>query len=163
MTDEIVTGAAAAISAKVEGAFPKVALVLGSGLGRFGESMTVDKNIPYGEIPGFPVSTVAGHHGRLLIGEAGGTPLVCMQGRMHVYEGYAPEKLAVAIRTLHTLGVETLILTNAAGSLNKHMGPGSIMAIEDHINFSGRNPLIGPNDEDYGPRFFDMTTAYDAE
>ncbi|MDQ0465607.1 inosine/guanosine/xanthosine phosphorylase family protein [Caulobacter ginsengisoli] len=157
----IAAKAAAAISARYSGPFPKVALVLGSGLGGFGETMQVTEAIPYAEIEGFPVSTVQGHAGRLLIGKAGAADVVCMQGRMHLYEGHPPASLAVAIRALRRLGVETLVLTNAAGGLRPDLTPGSLMAIEDHINLSGFNPLIGPNDEAVGPRFVDMTDAYD--
>lgn len=161
MIDDIAGPAAEAIAARHGGAFPKVALVLGSGLGGFGDTMKIDAAIPYGEIKGFPVSTVQGHAGKLLIGSAGGAPVVCMQGRMHLYEGHAPASLAVSIRALRRLGVETLVLTNAAGGLRPDLTPGSLMAIEDHINLSGFNPLIGPNDEAVGPRFVDMTDAYD--
>jgi inosine/guanosine/xanthosine phosphorylase family protein len=163
---EIAKGAAEAIATRHGGAFPKVALVLGSGLGGFGDTMQVDAAIPYAEIAGFPVSTVQGHAGKLLIGRtrkdgAGGAPVVCMQGRMHLYEGHPASSLAVSIRALRRLGVETLVLTNAAGGLRPDLVPGSLMAIEDHINLSGFNPLIGPNDEAIGPRFVDMTDAYD--
>lgn len=142
------------------GAFPKTALILGSGLGPFGEDMAVETIIPYGDIPGFPQSTVAGHEGRFLIGSANGHPLICMQGRVHLYEGYAASLLAVPIRVLKTLGVERLIVTNAAGSLHTHMPAGSLMMITDHINFSGQNALIGPNAEPFGPRFNDVSEAY---
>jgi inosine/guanosine/xanthosine phosphorylase family protein len=155
------TKAAGAIAARYSGAFPKVALVLGSGLGGFGETMQVAEAIPYDQIAGFPISTVQGHAGRLLIGTAGGAPVACMQGRMHLYEGHPAASLAVSIRALRRLGVETLVLTNAAGGLRPDLTPGSIMIIEDHINLSGFNPLIGPNDEAVGPRFVDMTDAYD--
>lgn len=158
---DIASQAAEAIAARHDGPFPKTALVLGSGLGGFGETMQVAAAIPYGEITGFPVSTVQGHAGKLLIGSAGSAPVVCMQGRMHLYEGHAPASLAVSIRALRRLGVETLVLTNAAGGLRPDLTPGSLMAIEDHINLSGFNPLIGPNDEAVGPRFVDMTDAYD--
>lgn len=144
-----------------QGAFPKTALVLGSGLGGFGETMDIKSVIAYSDIPDFPVSTVSGHSGRFLIGKVSGLPLICMQGRMHLYEGYPAPRLAIAIRLLRLLGVETLILTNAAGSLRQDMGPGSLMLIEDHINFSGQNPLIGANDPRFGERFFDMSQAYD--
>lgn len=156
--------AAEAIRAHLgEAPFPRTALILGSGLGRFGEAMQVDHAIGYGDIPGYPVSTVPGHSGRLLIGAGAGLPLVCMQGRMHLYEGYAPARLALPIRALRLLGVETLVVTNAAGSLRPEMGPGSLMAIEDHINMTGRNPLAGPNDDRFGERFFDMSTAWDPD
>ncbi|MFQ5347530.1 MAG: purine-nucleoside phosphorylase, partial [Rhodothalassiaceae bacterium] len=150
-----------AIGERSEGPFPATALILGSGLGRFAEAMEVAAEIPYADIPGFPVSTVAGHAGRLLIGTAAGLPLAAMQGRMHLYEGYPAARLAIPIRTLRLLGVERLIVTNAAGSLRKAWGPGTLMAIRDHINLSGHNPLAGPNDERFGARFFDMSEAYD--
>ncbi len=155
--------AVAVIKQNHQGPFPKTALVLGSGLGRFGETMEIETVVDYGDIPDFPVSTVSGHSGRFLIGKASGLPLICMQGRMHLYEGYPASKLAIAIRTLRLLGVDTLILTNAAGSMHEDMGPGSLMLIEDHINFSGQNPLVGPNDQRFGDRFFDMSSAYDSE
>lgn len=160
--EDAVPDSVAAIRRKHEGPFPQTAIVLGSGLGCFGDEMTVKTVIPYNEIDGFPVSTVAGHDGRLLIGHIDGTPLICMQGRMHIYEGYPVRVLAIPIRVLKTLGVNTIILTNAAGSINPAFEPGSIMIIDDHINLSGINPLVGPNNEHYGPRFFDMTEAYDA-
>ncbi|MBK5920460.1 purine-nucleoside phosphorylase [Rhodothalassium salexigens] len=160
-TNDDLSAAVDAVRRRHPGPFPKIALILGSGLGRFGEAMAVETSIPYGEIPGFPVSTVAGHDGRLLIGTVAGVPLVAMQGRMHLYEGYAAQRLAVAIRTFKLLGVETLVITNAAGSLHEDWGPGSLMLIADHINLSGHNPLIGPNDDALGPRFVDMTEAYD--
>lgn len=152
-----------AIKAHTEGDFPKTALILGSGLGRFGEQMALETIIPYTKIPDFPQPTVQGHQGRLLIGKLGRTPLVCMQGRMHLYEGHPASKLAISIRTFKKLGVERLIITNAAGSLHEHMPAGSLMKIEDHVNMSGHNPLVGLNDEDFGPRFFDMTEAYDKD
>ena len=145
------------------GEFPKLAIILGSGLGTFAASINADTKIPYQEIPNFPYSTVQGHAGQLLIGDLSGTPLLCMQGRMHLYEGYSAAQLAIPIRTLKLLGIETLILTNAAGGLLKEHPAGSLMIIEDHINFSGQNPLIGPNDGEYGDRFFDMSDAYDAK
>ncbi len=146
-----------------DGDFPVVALILGSGLGKFGEHLKIDTIIPYADVPGFPVSTVVGHEGRLLIGRAGRLPLICMQGRMHLYEGYPAQDLAIPIRTLRALGVNALIITNAAGSLRTEMPPGTLMALTDHINMSSQNPLIGPNDDDMGPRFFDMSDAYDPD
>lgn len=162
MSEAAATDSIAAIRRKHEGAFPQTAIVLGSGLGCFGDEMTVKTVIPYAEIDGFPMSTVAGHAGRLLIGHIDGTPLICMQGRMHIYEGVPARALAIPIRVLKTLGVNTMVLTNAAGGINPSFEPGSIMVIDDHINLSGINPLVGPNNERYGPRFFDMTEAYDA-
>jgi len=161
MLDAINT-AAKAIREQHAGAFPKTVLILGSGLGGFGEKIETETVIPYGDIPGFPISTVTGHSGQLLIGKAGGVPIACMQGRLHVYEGHPIQQVALPIRTYRTLGAETLIVTNAAGSLRQDMGPGSLMIIDDHINYSGRNPLIGPNDENVGPRFPDMSEVYNA-
>ncbi len=161
MSEDVTVQAARAISEKVSGPFPKTALVLGSGLGPFADGMQADAIIPYDQIPGFPVSTVQGHSGRLVVGSAGGVPLVCMQGRMHLYEGHPAAKLAVAVRTLRRLGVETLILTNAAGGATLEMTAGTLMILDDHINLSGHNPLIGPNDESVGPRFVDMSEPYD--
>jgi len=126
------------------------------------EEVELKAQIPYGEITGFPVSTVAGHKGALLIGHCRGLPIVCLQGRMHLYEGYDPAQLAVPIRTLASLGVKRLLLTNAAGSLDRAMPAGSLMLLLDHLNMSGRNPLVGPNDERFGPRFPDMSEPYDA-
>lgn len=161
--DEAALAAADTIRDRHGKDFPRHAMILGSGLGRFGDAITVECEIPYGDIPDFPVSTVSGHKGRFLIGKAGDTPVICMQGRMHIYEGHPARNIGVPIRALRKLGVDTLILTNAAGSLRAEMPAGSLMLIEDHINFSGRNPLVGPNDEGIGPRFPDMTQAYDLE
>ncbi len=163
MIAQEVTRSIAAIKAVHKGSFPKVALILGSGLGKFGDVMDIETIISYDQIPDFPQPTVAGHAGRLLIGKVGNTPLVCMQGRMHLYEGHPAEKLAISIRTFKGLGVEKLIITNAAGSLHMDMPAGALMSIKDHVNMSGQNPMTGPNDDDVGPRFFDMTEAYDRD
>jgi inosine/guanosine/xanthosine phosphorylase family protein len=158
---EIARGAAA-IRKAYPGAFPKTALILGSGLGPFAAKLENATEISYGDIPGFPVPGVAGHAGRLRIGTVAGAALACLQGRFHAYEGHAPAALALPIRILKTMGVERLILTNAAGGLRREFPAGTLMIVEDHINFSGQNPLIGPNDASIGPRFFDMSNAYDA-
>src|SRR4051812_28023768 len=158
---EIARGVAA-IARAYPGAFPKTALILGSGLGPFAGKLENATDISYGDIPGFPVPSVLGHAGRLRIGTVAGTPLACLQGRFHAYEGHAAAALALPIRILRALGVERLILTNAAGGLSRDFPAGTLMIVEDHINFSGQNPLIGPNDDRIGPRFFDMTNAYDA-
>jgi purine-nucleoside phosphorylase len=142
---------------------PSVAIVLGSGLGAFADDLTDAISIAYNEIPGFARATVEGHAGRLVIGKAEGVPIAAMQGRFHFYEGYAPEEVTFPIRVLKLLGVQTLILTNAAGSLNTEFTPGSLMVITDHINLMGMNPLIGPNDERFGPRFPDLTSTYDPD
>jgi inosine/guanosine/xanthosine phosphorylase family protein len=171
MADDIDRGANAALvergvaAAKkaYAGAFPKTALILGSGLGPFAGKLENATDISYADIPGFPIPTVAGHAGRLRIGTVAGTPLACLQGRFHAYEGHPAATLALPIRILKGLGAQQLILTNAAGGLRPDLPAGTLMIIEDHINFSGQNPLIGPNDERIGPRFFDMTNAYDAD
>src|SRR2546423_5871222 len=137
-----------------------VAIVLGSGLGGFADELTESTSLAYKEIAGFAQATVEGHAGRLVIGKAGEVPIVAMQGRFHFYEGYSLEDVTFPIRVLKLLGVRTLILTNAAGSLNTEFTPGSLMVISDHINLLGVNPLVGPNDDRFGPRFPDLTSVY---
>lgn len=157
---DLIDRCAEAMRAAHKGAFPETALILGSGLGQFGEDLDVETIIPYGDIPGFPQSTVSGHKGRFLIGKASGCPIICMQGRVHLYEGYPASILAVPVRVLATLGIKRLIVTNAAGSIRPEMPAGSLMMITDHINFTGQNALIGPNADRYGPRFHDVSEAY---
>lgn len=140
---------------------PSVGLVLGSGLGAFARSLDKAVAIPYPEIPHFPVSTAVGHAGQLVVGIAGGVPVAVMAGRAHRYEGYRLEQVVFPVRVLGRFGIKILVLTNAAGSVNVNYKPGELMVIEDHINYMGSNPLIGPNDEQLGPRFFDMSEAYD--
>jgi purine-nucleoside phosphorylase len=140
-----------------------VAIVLGSGLGAFADDLTHAVAIPYKEIPGFARSTVEGHAGRLVIGKAGEVTVAAMQGRFHFYEGYSLEEVTFPIRVLKLLGVRTLVLTNAAGALNTEFAPGSLMVISDHINLLGANPLTGPNDNRFGPRFPDLTLVYAPE
>ena len=140
---------------------PSVALVLGSGLGAFADSLGGATRIPYKEIPHFPVSTAIGHAGELVVGTIGGVPVAVMAGRVHYYEGYRMEEVVFPVRVLGRFGVKTIILTNAAGSVNVDYKPGELMVIEDHINYMGTHPLIGPNDEQLGPRFYDMSEAYD--
>jgi purine-nucleoside phosphorylase len=140
-----------------------VAIVLGSGLGAFADDLTHAVAIPYEEIPGFARSTVEGHAGKLVIGKAGDVTVAAMQGRFHFYEGYSLEDVTFPIRVLKLLGVRTLVLTNAAGALNVEFAPGSLMVISDHINLLGANPLTGPNDDRFGPRFPDLTLVYAAE
>jgi purine-nucleoside phosphorylase len=137
-----------------------VAIVLGSGLGAFAEDLTDPTEIRYDEIPGFARATVQGHAGRLVIGKAGEVTMVAMQGRFHFYEGYSLEEVTFPIRVLKLLGVRTLVLTNAAGTLNTEFTPGSLMVISDHLNLLGDNPLRGANDERFGPRFPDLTSVY---
>src|SRR2546429_4531461 len=142
---------------------PSVAIVLGSGLGAFADELTQSTSLPYQEISGFAQATVEGHAGRLVIGKAGEVSIAAMQGRFHFYEGYSLEDVTFPIRVLKLLGVHTLILTNASGALNVEFQPGSLMLITDHINLMGANPLIGPNDERFGPRFPDLTSGYAPE
>jgi len=139
----------------------KIAIVLGSGLGAFADQLNDPVAIPYEEIPHFARSTVEGHAGRLVLGEIDGVPLAVQQGRFHFYEGYELEQVTFPMRTFGVMGVETVILTNAAGSLSTEMTPGSLMLISDHLNCFGFNPLRGLNDERFGPRFPDMTAVYD--
>ena len=138
-----------------------VALVLGSGLGAFGDSLDGATAIPFGEVPGFPTSAVAGHKGRFLIGEVGGAGVLVLQGRVHAYEGWTADEVVFGVRTLASLGVRAVVLTNAAGGLNPDFSPGDLMVISDHLNLTGGNPLCGPNDDRLGTRFPDMTDAYD--
>ncbi len=153
--------AAAAIRGRAPGAAPRVGIVLGSGLGAIAESVIRPTVIGYGDIPGFPRPSVAGHAGRLLIGELAGVPVACLQGRVHLYEGTAGAAVRLFVRTLKLIGCQILILTNAAGSLRRDVGPGSLMLITDHINLQPFNPLVGPNDDDFGPRFPPLEDAYD--
>lgn len=137
-----------------------VAVVLGSGLGAFANDITDATQIPYDEIPGFARSTVEGHAGRLVIGKSGDVTAAAMQGRFHFYEGYSLQEVTFPMRVLKLLGVRTVVLTNAAGALNVEFTPGSLMVISDHLNLLGDNPLRGPNDERFGPRFPDLTSVY---
>jgi len=139
---------------------PRIALVLGSGLGDFANSIEGPCIVPYAEIPHFPPSTVIGHAGRLVIGTIRGVPVAVMQGRVHAYEGYSPHEVVFPIRVLGTLGIKQMVLTNASGSLRPEFARGSLVALSDHINLTGANPCVGPNDSTLGPRFFDMTHAY---
>lgn len=140
---------------------PKIGLILGSGLGSVAKEVKGDA-IPYSEIPHFPVSTVEGHAGDLCLGELAGKPVVVMSGRFHFYEGYSLQQVTFPVRVMRELGCETLIVTNAAGGINTEFDVGDLMLITSHINFLGSNPLFGPNVEQ-GPRFPDMTMAYDAD
>ena len=145
---------------------PKVGLVLGSGLGTLADELDDRVVIPYEDIPGWPTSTVHGHSGKLVLGTLEGVPVVCQQGRAHYYEGYTPQQIVFPIRVMWTLGVGTIILTNAAGGVNEGFNEGDIMVINDHINFmglGGNTPLTGPNDEEIGPRFVGMVQSYDRD
>ncbi|WP_153122744.1 purine-nucleoside phosphorylase [Peribacillus tepidiphilus] len=142
---------------------PVIGLILGSGLGVLADEIQNPIKIPYEQIPNFPTSTVQGHAGQLVIGELGGKTVLAMQGRFHFYEGYPMEKVTFPVRVMKLLGIEKLIVTNAAGGVNESFKPGDLMIISDHINNMGTNPLIGSNDERFGPRFPDMSEAYDKE
>ena len=139
---------------------PDIAIILGSGLTNFFDTKNIIVEIPYTDLPDFPQPTVKGHAGKLVLGDVAGIKTVCMYGRSHIYEGHQPNDLAKPIRVLKDIGCKLLIVTNAAGSLNENMPAGSLMAISDHINWSGYNPLIGKNYDDYGPRFHDMSDGY---
>ena len=142
---------------------PDVAIILGTGLGALADELTVETRIPYAEIPGFPLSTVESHTGQLLVGTLAGRRVMAMQGRFHRYEGYTLAQVAFPVRVLHALGARALIVSNACGGMHPLWHPGDLMLIADHINLLGDNPLVGPNDDRLGPRFPDMSAAYDAD
>jgi purine-nucleoside phosphorylase len=140
---------------------PRVAVVLGSGLGGFADELEEPVEIPYGEISGWPVSTAVGHAGKLALGAIEGVPLAVMRGRAHLYEGCPAAQVVFGVRVLGRLGVRTVVLTNACGGVREDLVPGQLVLVSDHINLQGASPLSGPNDESLGPRFVDMSDAYD--
>jgi purine-nucleoside phosphorylase len=142
---------------------PRIALVLGSGLGAFADEFAAATKIPYAKIPNFPRSTAIGHAGQLVVGKVGDVPVAGMQGRVHLYEGYSAKDVAFPIRVFHQMGVKAVILTNAAGGINLTYSEGALVILRDHINLQPTNPLIGPNDDRFGVRFPDMTRAYDTD
>ncbi len=151
------------MSLSLESAFaqkPRIAVVLGSGLGAFADSLDNQQSIPYSEISGWPQSTAIGHAGKLVTGTIDGLPVAALAGRVHLYEGYSAQQVVFGVRKLAALGVESLVLTNAAGGINSGYRPGQLVLISDHINLTGQNPLTGPNDDKLGPRFPDMSEAY---
>lgn len=158
-TQQMVEEAAAYIAERTT-LKPEIGLILGSGLGVIGDEVEESVTIAYKDIPHFPVSTVEGHAGELVIGRLQGRVIVLMRGRFHMYEGYEPEKTALPVRVMKRLGAKTLLVTNAAGGINLNFASGNLMLISDHINLTGRNPLVGPNDNALGPRFPDMSDAY---
>ncbi|HKA00518.1 MAG TPA: purine-nucleoside phosphorylase [Candidatus Solibacter sp.] len=139
---------------------PTVAVVLGSGLGAFADELADRTEIPYSQIPGWPASTAVGHAGKLVIGRLGETPVACMAGRAHLYEGNSPQTATYSVRVLKSLGVNGIVFTNAAGGINLELQRGGLVLISDHINLQGSNPLVGANDDSLGPRFPDMSEAY---
>jgi purine-nucleoside phosphorylase len=141
---------------------PDVAVILGTGLGGLADEVAVETRIPYGEIPGFPLSTVESHAGQLLVGTLAGRRVIAMQGRFHRYEGYSLAQIAFPVRVVRRLGARTLVVSNACGGMHPLWSPGDLMLIADHINLLGDNPLVGPNDDALGPRFPDMSQPYDA-
>jgi purine-nucleoside phosphorylase len=154
--------AVAAIRARVPAGFsPRVGIVLGSGLAAFGNAVENATRIPYGEIPHFLRPTAEGHKGELVLGEVSGVPVAVMSGRVHFYEGHSEHQVVYPVRVLGRLGVSVVILTNAAGAVNRSYRPGEFMALSDHLNLTGKNPLMGPNDPALGPRFPDMSQPYD--
>jgi len=151
------------IRAAAGGLAPKLALILGSGLGGLAAKVESPVVLPYGSLPGFPQLTVAGHAGQLILGLLNGVPVIVLNGRKHFYETGDAYPLKTMIRAVHAAGATTLFLSNAAGSLRPHIGVSELMLITDHINFLGLNPLVGPNDESFGPRFFPMADAWDRD
>ena len=142
------------------GEAPRIAVVLGSGLGDFADTLADAVHIPYRDLPHWPASTVIGHAGKLVVGTAAGRRIAALSGRVHAYEGHSQDTVVFAVRTMARLGVTHLVLTNAAGGINTSFGQGALMVIDDHINLTGSNPLIGVNDDRFGPRFPDMSEVY---
>ncbi len=162
--NEELDAAARAVRARVDpDLVPRVGVVLGSGLGAWADGLASLTRIPYADVPHMARSTVIGHAGNLCLGRVGAVPVACLQGRVHLYEGHAPERVVFGVRLLARLGCRAVVLTNAAGGLDPASSPGDLMLVTDHLNLMGQNPLIGPNEAALGPRFPDMTEAYDRE
>ncbi len=165
MTMQTIDRVAAAVRSKTE-IQPRIGLILGTGLGNLAEAVTDPVFLPYADLPEWPVSTIEGHVGRLVVGRLEGQPILVMQGRVHFYEGYTMQQVTLPVRVMQRLGIEILIVTNAAGAIDPDFAPGDVMLITDNLNLSGMtglNPLIGPNLEEFGPRFPDMSQAYDRQ
>lgn len=161
MTDDFTLAESAAGFVLAQTALrPRIGLVLGSGLGGFADELTDATCIPYSQIPAFPRSTAIGHAGQMVIGKTDGVAVAAMQGRVHLYEGYSPKEVSFPVRVFARMGIRAVLLTNAAGGINLEYQQGALVVIADHINLQGQNPLVGPNDERFGPRFPDMTQAY---
>jgi purine-nucleoside phosphorylase len=162
MTSDVFTRAesAAAFILSQTALRPKIGLILGSGLGAFADDLSTPVRVSYAHIPGFPCATAVGHAGQLVIANAGDVPVAVMQGRVHLYEGYSAAEVAFPVRVLGRMGIQALILTNAAGGINTEYGQGALVILRDHMNLQGQNPLSGANDERFGPRFPDMTYSY---
>ena len=163
MPEDLAKRAATVLERRLSGLRPRVAVILGSGLGRVVEAIRSPLHVPYRALPGFPRAGVEGHAGELIGGTIGDVGVIALSGRAHAYEALPIDAYRVPVRTLWRFGIEILLLTNAAGSLRRSVGPGRLMLISDHINLLGMNPLSGPNDERYGPRFPDMKDAYDPD
>lgn len=161
MTMEKLGQAAAFVQEKIGKAKPQIGIILGSGLGGLAGKITEPVCIPYAAVPHMKASTAPGHAGQFVVGRLGGKRVICMQGRLHYYEGHQMQEIVFPVRLMKQLGIRALIVTNAAGGVNKAFSVGDMMLIRDHINFMGTNPLIGPNEETLGERFFDMTYAYE--
>jgi purine-nucleoside phosphorylase len=158
-----VKDAATAITDATAPHTPRIGLVLGSGLGSFADTLADPIVLPYAQIPGFAVSRIKGHAGRLVAGECLGVPVLVMQGRVHLYEGHPIERIVLPIRSMVSAGCNVLVITNAAGGVRRSLAPGDLVAITDHINLAARNPLVGENEDELGPRFPDMSNTYDVE
>ena len=158
-----VTEAAATLRERLGDAPATIGLILGTGLGKLADEIDERASVPYDEIPNMPLSTVESHHGRLIHGTLRGVPVLAMQGRFHLYEGYTAQEITLPVRVMAELGVETLLISNAAGGMNPLFRRADLMLLTDHINFQGANPLTGPNVAEWGPRFPDMSEPYDAE
>ena len=159
---ENLDGAVDAIRSRA-GFEPEVGVVLGSGLGGFADALEEAVEIPYSDIPGWPAATAIGHAGTLVLGSFSGVPAAVMRGRAHLYEGLSPADVVFGVRVLGLLGIRALVLTNAVGAIDASLEPGQLVLISDHLNLQGQSPLVGPNDDSLGPRFPDLSDAYDAE